>query len=170
METPDIRNKVEESGLITLDLEAMLKAPEVFEVDLADFLEERIILRERVFREALKTWMPDSPTDAVAALICSADAIVPLWSWMLLAARLRALGYRSIYGSRSNVREQLLLESFDRMDLEAQRGAKVMVKGCSESIPVALYVRVIERLMPMVKSLAFGEACSSVPVFKQTLS
>jgi hypothetical protein len=169
METEEIRNRVEESGLRSLDLEAELRIPELFGVDLADFLEERVLLREKAFREQLKTWTPAAKEGSVAALYCSEDAIVPLWSWMLLAARLNALGFRSLFGNLKTAREQLYLEAFDRWDIEEFKGAKLMVKGCSESVPVALYVRLIERLLPVVQSLAFGEACSSVPVFKRAL-
>jgi len=170
MEAEGIRNRVDESGLITLDLERLLERPRVFEVDLADFMEDRVLLREKPFRTQLAQWMPEMPSGsgvAVAALFCSEEAIVPLWSWMLLTERLHSLGLRAVLGTALEVRQRAVLEAIQLWDTTPYQGARVMVKGCSDSIPAAAYVALTEKLVPVVHSLAFGEPCSSVPVFKR---
>ncbi|MBI1317171.1 DUF2480 family protein [bacterium] len=170
METEGIRNRVDESGLMTLDLERLIERPTILEVDLADFMEDRVLLREKPFRAQLAQWVPEFPSGQgvrLAALFCSEEAIVPLWSWMLLTERLHALGCRAMMGTAPEVRQRWVLESVQNLDTTPYHGARLMVKGCSDSIPAAAYVALTDKLLPVVQNLAFGEPCSSVPVFKR---
>ena len=45
---------------------------------------------------------------------------------------------------------------------------RVIIKGCGEiPIPDSAYVKAVNLLKPVVKSLMYGEACSAVPVYKK---
>lgn len=164
-----IINKVSQSGLITLDLEEFKPAiSEVVGVDLADFLFQRLILKEKEFREQVKNTNWQMYAGKNVAIFCSEDAIVPLWSYMLITTALRPFAHR-IEAMRP---EELLCllwnenveKGIKNLQLENQR---VIVKGCGdEQIPEAVYVTATNLLVPKVKSLMYGEPCSTVPVFK----
>jgi len=101
------------------------------------------------------------------ALYCSADAIIPNWAYMLVASKLNEFSAQCIYGNENQVREKLLLESFAKDDLSVFANGKILVKGCgSFELSPEAYVTITNLLQPIVSSLMFGEACSSVPVFK----
>jgi hypothetical protein len=165
-----IINKVAQSGLITLDLEEFKPAPgEVVGVDLADFLFQRLILKEKEFRDQVKNTNWETYSGKNVAIYCSEDAIVPLWAYMLITTTLRPFAHR-IEAMRP---EELLCllwkenveQGIKKLQFENQR---VIIKGCGEEqIPEAVYVAATHLLVPHVKSLMYGEPCSTVPVFKK---
>lgn len=162
-----IRNKVDESGLIQIDLDHLLPNTEVVGLDLAQFLENGFILREKKFREDVRSMDTSPYFRKKVALYCSTEAIIPLWSWMVLSIRLQEDEADVYHGHPKEVQKRLRLNAIESLSTDAFKDARVIVKGCSDAIPEEAYVRLSLKLKPVVKSLMFGEACSAVPVYKK---
>ncbi len=169
MEEPLI-NRVQESGLIQLDLASMLSPEPVAEVDLAQWLEEGGILREKRFREGVSAWDASSTKGCVVALTCSLDAILPDWAWMLVTAQLTAAGATVVAGSQAEAQSVAWRRAVEALDVEAYRDERVIVKGCATAGGPATLVAFTQRVAPVVRSLMFGEACSAVPLVKNPRS
>ncbi len=164
-----IINRVASSGLITLDLEKDIPAPQVVGLDLAPFLVEGLVLMEKKFRTDLQSLDIQAFQGKVVALFCSTEAIIPRWAWMLMAATLQEHQIKSFFGSREKAYEWAFLAQL-RRDLKPEQfaGQRVVIKGCSGNlVPESAYTEVVQLLQPVVKSLMFGEPCSTVPIFKQ---
>ncbi|MCL6524407.1 MAG: DUF2480 family protein [Thermoflavifilum sp.] len=168
MEEP-IVNRIAQSGLITIDLGEYFPSPEEVAVfDIQDYLFQGLILREKDYRRALqeKDWQPYQ--NKYVGIVCSADAIIPLWAYMLPVHYLQPVARKIYYGDREAVRQQVAYERIQLIPAEQYQGQRVLVKGCGdESIPPALYIAISEKLKPYVKSLMYGEACSNIPIFKR---
>jgi len=162
-----IRNRVEESGLMTLDLDTLVPNDPTIPFDLADFLEHGLILKEKSFRDAMKTLDEGHWRNRPVALFCSADAVIPDWAWMLATSKLTALNAEVWIGSQADATEKRLLQAIERIDLQTYRDERVVVKGCSVGTTAAGLAHVIRRLQPVVKSIFYGEPCSTVPVYKR---
>lgn len=164
-----IINKVAESGLITIDLEELHVQGERVLFDIKPWLYEELILREKDFRQHIKEHNWSAYQDQLVALTCSADAIVPTWAYMLLAAALAPYAKKVVFGGLVQLEETLYREQLMVMDLTPFKDGRVIIKGCSKvAVPVSAYVQLTEMLRPHVKSLMFGEPCSTVPVFKRS--
>lgn len=136
--------------------------------DLKDNLFMGMILKEKDFREFLKTHDWSVYQDAYVAVHCSEDAIVPLWAYMLLAIHLEPYAKKVVYGSVEDLELSLYQDLFQAQDWSVYDQARVVVKGCADlPIPTAVYVALVSHLKPRVKSLMFGEPCSTVPLYKQ---
>ena len=164
MET--IENKVDKSGLITLDLNDFVPKGQRSVVDLKDFLYEGVILKEKDFREKIANFEWSKYQNHFVGVTCTVDVIVPLWSYMLLASALQPFAALIIRGNKAHIEGVLIRKALEEMDLEAYKNQRVIVKGCGGEIPESAYVALTVLLQPVVKSLMFGEACSTVPVFK----
>lgn len=163
-----IQNKVAESGLVVLDLADFLPKEAVVGLDMKDFLFHGMVLREKDFREQLRAFDWADFSGKFVAVYCSTDAIVPRWAFMLIATYLQPLALGVSAGRPEAYREKLTLAAIDAYPLEALRDAKVILKGCGDdSLSDAMYTRMSMRLLPLVKSLMYGEPCSTVPVFKK---
>lgn len=168
METEEIVNKVASSGLISLDLEEYFHPGERVVYDLKDNLFQGLLLREKDFREFLKSNDWSAYEGKNVAVICSEDAIVPTWAYMLLAVYLTPYAHCVVFGDKDALEDKLFYDAIARLDPEEFRGKRVVVKGCSKHpVPVSAYVEVTRVLKPYVQSLMFGEPCSTVPLFKK---
>lgn len=167
MDSPII-NKVAESGLVTIDLEKFLPAGKVCTFDLAPFLLMGQVLREKDFREAMENHEWESYRDASVAVFCSADAIVPHWSYMLVAARLSGIAKEVYPGTLEQMQKHLLMQNIGGLPVADFADKRVVVKGCGDT-PIGEYafLAVASLLTPHVRSLMYGEPCSTVPVFKR---
>ncbi len=162
-----IVNRVTNSGLLTFDLEDYYHKGERVIYDLKDNLFMGMILKEKDFREFLKENDWSVYQGKNVAIICSEDAIVPTWAYMLLAIHLEPYANMVVFGNLEILEYKLYEETFRNLDFEIYRDTRVVVKGCSKvSVPTAVYVEITRLLKPMVKSLMFGEPCSTVPLFK----
>ena len=161
-------NKVAESGLITLDLEEYFPKGETAVFDLKDHLFMGMILKEKDYREALKNFNWDSYNGKNVALTCSADAIIPVWAWMLAASYLQPVAKELVMGDLNELQKRIFLKNIDALDMSGFADKRVVVKGCGETpIPDFIYMEITKRLRPHVKSIMYGEPCSTVPVFKK---
>lgn len=163
-----IANKVAESGLVTLDLETFYPAEEIMGFDLKDHLFMGLILKEKDFRAALAATNWELYRDRVVAIYCSADAIIPHWAYMLVSSQLSGVASRVLAGSPDEVRKQMFLEKLQSIDSADFANKRVVIKGCGDlQIGEYAYVAISNKLTPVVKSLMYGEPCSTVPVYKK---
>ena len=162
-----IENKVEKSGLITIDLVDLIPLGSQYLVDLKDFMHEGIILREKDFRTQLKNKDWSEYQDGFVAVTNSSEGIVPLWAYMLISSALQPFASLVIRGNIAHLKGALLRRSIEAINLADYQNKRVIIKGCGkETIPESAYITITQKLQPVVKSLMFGEACSTVPVFK----
>lgn len=166
-----IVNKVAQSGLITLNLEDYLPQGEFVSFDLKDYLFMGLILKEKDFREALKKLDWSAYQDKNVALTCTADAIIPLWAYMLVTAYLQPVARDVYVGTTEEMQKHLFLKNIAAIPAAGYAGQRVVVKGCGD-IPVGAfaYAELTKVLLPQVKSIMYGEPCSTVPVFKKATS
>ena len=161
-------NKVAASGLITLNLEEYHHKGERVVYDIKDNLFHGLMLREKDFREFIKTHDWSAYQDKNVAVICSADAIVPTWAYMLLATKLRPYANEVVFGDLAALEAVLFTKALAKIDLKAFANERVVVKGCGDvDVPVSAYVEITNLLSPVVKSIMYGEPCSTVPVYKR---
>ena len=164
----EIINRVASSGLISLDLEDYYHPGERVVYDLKDNLFMEAILREKDFREFLKEHDWSTYQGKNVAITCSVDAIIPTWAYMLLTLKLEPFANCVVFGSLSDLETKLYENALNSIDFEEYRDARVVVKGCSKvEVPTAVYVEISRGLQPVVKSLMFGEPCSTVPLYKK---
>lgn len=161
-------NKVAESGLITLDPEKYYPREETALFDMKDHLFMGMILKEKDFREALKNLDWSVYSGKHVALFCSADAIIPVWAWMLVASYLQPVAKEMIMGDEKELHRQLFLKNIDSIDIHEFTDKRVVIKGCGET-PIGdfVYMELTKKLRPVVKSIMYGEPCSTVPVYKK---
>lgn len=161
-------NKVAESGLITLDLEKWYPRDETAVFDMKDYLFMGMILKEKDFREALKNIDWESYRGKNVAVTCSADAIIPVWAYMLVATYLQPFAKEMVMGDEKELHKTIFLKNLSAIDIKEYKDKKVVIKGCGET-PIAdyVYMEITKLLRPVVKSIMYGEPCSTVPVFKK---
>ena len=165
MEEPLV-NRVQESGLIQLDLSRELLPRQVDVVDVSQWLDQGFVLREKDFRDSVKSWDASSHAGHLVALHCTTDAILPDWARMLVAHALNAAGARAMVGSKADATQRAWHDAVIELDLETYRGQRIIVEGCAAAGGPNTLVAFTQRLGPVVKSLMFGEACSAVPIVK----
>lgn len=162
-----IENKVDKSGLITISLDKFYVEGERILIDLKDLLFEGLILREKDIREFIKNENWEKYQNKFVAIYCSADAIIPMWSYMLIASALEPFAKKIVFGNLKDLEAQLLINEIEKLEIEKYKNERVIIKGCGKiSTPEAAFVAITTKLRPVVKSLMFGEACSTVPIYK----
>jgi hypothetical protein len=162
----EIVNKVASSGLITLDLSDYLPK-EIVEFDVKEFLFMQIILKEKDFRDRLTAFNWSVFKDKNVAVFCSIDAIIPAWAYMLISSYLQPIVASFNYGNKEATEEKLLLDKITLLDIGQFKDHRIIVKGCGDkAIPLSAYLEITRLLRPIAKSIMYGEACSSVPVYK----
>ncbi|MCF4100512.1 DUF2480 family protein [Gillisia sp. M10.2A] len=167
----EIINRVANSKLVTFDLEDYYPIGNRVLFDIKDWLLEGFVLKEISFREQAKEHDWNQYQDSYVALTCSTDAIIPAWAYMLLATYLQPFAKKVVTGDLEILDTILYTEIIQNLDITNLTGKPVIIKGCSNKpVPKNAYLLLIERLQPVAKSLLYGEACSSVPLFKQKQS
>ncbi len=161
-------NKVSESGIITLDLEDFYPKDEVSIFDMKDHLFMGLILKEKDFREAMKNLDLAAYTNKNVALTCSADAVIPVWAYMLVSSYLQPVAKEIVFGDADFLHKTLFLKNIGKINPEDYRDQRVVIKGCGE-LPISetAYVAITSLLRPVVKSVMYGEPCSTVPIYKK---
>lgn len=165
------KNKVAESGLVTIDLETWYPKGETAVFDMKDYLFMGMIVKEKEFREALKNIDWQIFTNKNVALTCSADAIIPVWAYMLVTSYLQPVAAEIVMGDEKELHKSLFLKNLSAINVNDYTDKRIVIKGCGDT-PVAdyVYIEITKLLRPVVKSIMYGEPCSTVPVYKKPLS
>jgi hypothetical protein len=167
MQENEIVNRVTNSALITFDLEEYYQPGDRVLIDIKDQLYQGLILKEKEFRAYIKTTDWSAYQNKFVAIHCSTDAIIPTWAFMLVAIALKPYAKAIEFGTLEQLEEKLYDEVLSKVNWEQYRNTKVVVKGCSKvNVPTSAYVKTVAQLQPLVSSLMFGEACSTVPLYK----
>ena len=161
-------NKIAESGLITIDLETWYPKEEILVLDLKDYLFMGMIVKEKEFREALKKTDWEVYTNKMVSVLCSADAIIPSWAFMLVASYLQPVCKELALATPEEMRKQIFLRNLQAINPADYKDQRVIIKGCGDTqIGDFAYLEATKILRPVVRSLMYGEPCSTVPVFKR---
>lgn len=164
----EIVNRVANSQLKTIDLEDFYPKGERTVIDIKNWLFHEQILKETDFREYLKNHDWSQYKDQFIALTCSSDAIIPSWAFMLITTYVSPFAKKIVAGNLDALETSIFQEIITNFNVEEFVGKPVIIKGCSNKpIPETAYIQLIEKLQPVVKSIMFGEACSTVPLFKK---
>lgn len=163
-----IKNKVAESGIVTIDLEHFYPKEGIVVFDIKDYLFMGLILKEKDFRLALQNLEIENYRDKYVSVICSADAIIPMWAYMLIASTLQPVAKAVVYGNEQTVINTVFIKNIASIRGEEYTDKRVVVKGCGEvQIPETAYLEITNILRPFAKSIMYGEPCSTVPIFKK---
>ena len=162
-----IVNKVAKSPIVTIDLEDFKTEGIKTFVDIAEWLEEGLVLREKEFRNLLKNHDWSQYTNQYVALGCSSEIILPAWTTLLVTSYLSQYAKTVVLGSIKDLEKNLFFEKIKTLDLKPFENKPVIIKGCSDTtIPEDAFIQLLQRLQTVAKSLFYGEACSSVPLWK----
>lgn len=164
----EIKNRVAQSKLVTFDLEDFYPEGKRMTLDIAKWLDQGFILREKSFRESVKNHDYTAYKNAYVALHCSTDAIIPAWAYMLVAAHLTETTKKVVLGNLETLETILYTEKIEQLDPAPFKGKPLIIKGCTNKpVPQNAYLLLIQKLKTVAKSLMYGEACSFVPLFKK---
>ena len=167
----EIINRVSKSNLITIDLQDYYPEGKRTAIDIKKWLKEGLILIEKDFRNTLKNNNWSQFKDNHICVFCSSDAIVPVWAYMLIQTYLYGIARSVTFGTPETMESMLLSPIIESLDLKYCKDKPVVIKGCSEKkIPRNAYIKLIKKLQPIAKSIMYGEACSSVPLFKRKIN
>ena len=164
--TEKIINKIDKSGLITIDLNSFTPTQEIITLDINDFLYNKT-LKEKIFREKLQKYNWLNCQNKIICIFSSVDTIIPMWAYMLIVANLKNITDQVFFGKKLNVINDIIIKNINSIKNENYKNKKVLIKGCGNSnITESSYIAITKKLQNVVSSLMFGEACSSVPVLK----
>jgi len=163
-----IINRVSESLLTTIDLEEFYPKGETVVFDMKDHLFMGLILKEKDFREALKILDLSVYTGKNVAVTCTADAVIPMWAYMLVATNLQPVAKEVVFGNEDFLHKTLFLKNLAAINVKDYEDKRVVIKGCGD-LPISetAYVEITKLLRPVVKSIMYGEPCSTVPIYKK---
>jgi len=164
----EIINRVAQSKLVVIDLEDFYPQGKRVLFDIKDWLYEGVVLREKEFRLQVKEHDWSQYQNQFIALICSTDAIVPAWAYMLITIELASYSKKTIIGDLNALETSIYQDIINTLDLSSYQDQPIIIKGCSNKpVPENAYILLSEKLQPIAKSIMYGEACSSVPLFKK---
>ncbi|NJW52906.1 DUF2480 family protein [Salinimicrobium oceani] len=164
----EIINRVANSKLVTFDLEDLYPKGERVLFDIKDWLYEGFVLREKEFRAAAKDHDWTQYSGKYVALTCSTEAIIPGWAYMLISTCLAPHAKKVVAGDLEMLETVLYTEILNQLDVSQYKDMPVIIKGCSRKpVPQNAYLQIINKLQPVARSIMYGEACSSVPLYKK---
>ena len=163
----EIINRVSNSQLKTFDLEEIYPEGKRIVVDIKDWLFEELILKEKDFRASVKNHDWSQYKNSFVAVSCSVDAIIPSWAFMLVVSELTSFANKVVIGDLELLETAIYQELISFLDFKEYIDLPVIIKGCSNKpIPNSAYAFLIEKLQPIATSIMFGEACSTLPIYK----
>ena len=164
----EIVNKIERSGLVTLEMKSFKGIQERSFIDIQQWLFNGLILKEKYFRSQLKEFNWEQYKDKYVAIFCSVDTIIPVWAYMLVVNYLKPYANKIILGNKLSLEKEIFEINIKQLNPNDYINKKILIKGCSDTyIPDESFVLICEILMDYAKSLKFGEACSNVPIFRK---
>ena len=164
----EIINRVEQSGLVTLELDSLLSQYKWKMLDVKLLLHEEYVLKEKDFRLFVKGHSWEQYRGMVLGVYCSNDAIIPMWAYMLISSAATPYASHIIFGNETKVKIKLINQAIRNLNTDKYWNERVIIKGCSSiHLPEQTYINITKKLQPVVKSLMFGEACSTVPIYKK---
>lgn len=165
---PIIKNKVAESGIVSIDLEDFYPKGDIVVFDIKDYLFMGLILKEKDFRLALQNIEIENYRDKYVAVTCTADAVIPMWAYMLIASTLQPVAKEVVFGNEQTLINTVFIKNLAHFNGEEYADKRVVVKGCGEvQIPETAYLEITNILRPFAKSIMYGEPCSTVPIYKK---
>jgi hypothetical protein len=164
----EIINKVAQSGLVSINLEDFYVSGDRALLDIKPWLFEELILKEKDFRQYIKDHNWQQYAGKYVAVVCTADAIVPTWAYMLVATQLASVAKDVFFGGLNELEERLFQKQLSTLNPSSYKDQRVVIKGCADrEVPVSVFMEITRMLQPYVKSIMYGEPCSTVPVFKR---
>jgi hypothetical protein len=165
----EIINRVTKSKLETIDIESFITKMERISFDIKPWLKEELFLVEKDFREKVKNFDWEKYSNKAVFIFCSNDAIIPDWAFILVSSQLNNKSIINIIGSKEVLDIKLITDLINAFDFSIYKDKIVIIKGCSDQkIPLSAYSILLEKLQLQAKSIMFGEACSSVPIYKSS--
>lgn len=163
-----IINRVANSGLVSFDLETLYPEGERVVLDIKDTLFMGMVLKEKDYRDWIKNHDWKQYLGKNVAIQCSTEAIIPTWAYMLVASKLSGIAAHFVFGNLSDLENSLYQKALSHINPDDYKDQRVVVKGCgTKQVPESAYVELSRLLLPVVKTLMFGEPCSTVPVYKK---
>lgn len=163
----EIINRVANSKLITIDLEDYYPQEKRVVIDIKDWLFQEIILKEQEFRTHLKNHNWEQYKDTYIALTCSSDAIIPSWAYLLISTHLNSYAKKIVVGNLELLETVIFNDIINDMDITNYKMKPIIIKGCTDKpIPATAYTLLIQKIQSVAKTVMFGEACSTVPLYK----
>lgn len=163
----EIRNRVAESNLVTLEMKSFRGGQVRESIDISKWLYNEMVLKEKLYREYLENHKWEEYENKFVAIHCSQDVIVPIWAYMLVTKYLKPYTNHIVFGDQKSLENKIFEINIEALDLKKFKDKRVLIKGCTDTyIPEKSYVQISNKLIGVVKSLMFGEACSNVPIYK----
>ena len=163
----EIVNRVANSPLKTIDLEEMYPPGARILFDIKDWLYEGMILREKEFRGHVSEHDWSQYENQFVALTCSEDAIIPSWAFLLISSELAPYAKKVVVGNLETLETSIFQDLISDLNIKEFSDKPVIIKGCADKpIPPSAFTFLIQKLQPVVKSIMYGEACSTVPLYK----
>ncbi len=163
----EIINRVEGSGIVSIDLEEFYPQGERVLLDVKPLLFQELILKEKDFRDFIKNEDWSKYKNKLVAITCTNDAIVPTWAYMLLSLALEPHAKKIVFGTLNELETILFEEVLSKLDFSQYKDARIVIKGCSDKpVPTNAFVKLTAALKPFAKSIMYGEPCSTVPLYK----
>jgi len=164
----EIINRIANSKLINIDLEELYPNGKRILFDIKDWLFEGIILKEKDFREHVTNHDWSQYQDNYVALTCSEDAIIPSWAYLLLSSELAPFAKKIVVGDLEMLETVLFQDIIQDFEVDDFKDKPIIIKGCAEKpIPPSAFAFLIQKLQPIAKTIMYGEACSTVPLYKK---
>jgi len=166
----EIVNRVANSQLINIDLEDFYPEGERVLFDIKEWLFAEQILKEKDFRESVKNHNWNTYQNKYIALTCSTEAIIPFWAYLLISVELSPFAKKIVVGNLETLETSIFQEIIEGLPVKNYINKPVIIKGCSNKpIPETAYTQLISKLLPITKSIMYGEVCSNVPLFKRQI-
>ncbi len=164
----EIINRVANSKLVVVNLEDYYPKGQRTVFDIKDWLFQELVLREKDFRAHVNEHDWSQYQDHYVALTCTSDAIVPAWAFMLLTMHLQPYAKTIVVGSLEQLETSIYQEVIQNIETDAFVDQPLIIKGCTNKpVPANAYIMLSQKLKPLARSIMYGEACSSVPLFKR---
>ncbi len=166
--TKPLINRVASSGLITINLENFFPEAEIVALDIKQFLFMEMVVKEKEFRQKIKDNDWSAYKGKIVLLVCTNDAIIPVWAYMLIRLSLDGIAKMVYLGDKPSFLRTYYHQTISKINREQYRDKKIVIKGCaSDKVPNTAYVDIIGHLLPVASSVMYGEACSAVPLYKK---